>query len=602
MELLTSVRVVARSLPQLQALSHVLWAINEFSDASALWTIESAASKRLLSLLDRLLARESSAAHVALGEERFAFGTHNAAANGRVDVLKWWTSCYRPERRLGALEVFDLAQEAASIGHLEVLEWLHSEYTLPSRAYMPNSEWKLASDHADVVYWLHEQALDVPVNVSLVQVDRPGHLAFMQWLFQRQELYSVHFDYKLLTNAVELSDLDMIQWLLKTQLFESSSELFLGAHCSFGSSAWILEKRWPRGYYSVSEPCFYLPDPLEVTEAHLRVFRWLNTEYKWKHRQYRDQWINCVALHAASCNSFEMIQVLEGIKVPQSRPLFHRQILAKTDRLRLPMWLAAFHGHLEMVQWLHAQGGKLNANDCMEGAAAGGQLEIVQWLQQNQPYDSYGPSKEIMDVAAWNGHLDILQWLHYNAPEYSCTENAMDMAAAQGHLPVVQWLHANRSEGCTRKAMDGAVENGHLEVVQWLFGHRYEGFSQESADKAIASGRVEIVEFIHRNWTEFQVASSALVQVAGNGHLGMIQWLQANVMPIWPQDALDAAASNVQEAVVKYLAGNCKLHCGQQVIDYACRAGLFGLAEWVLVHGLIPELPSTNELAPVGPL
>lgn len=602
MELLTSVRVVGHSLPHLQALPHVLWAIEAFANASVLWTIESAASKRLLSLLDRLLARESSVAHVALGEERFAFGTRRAVVNGQLDVLKWWTSRYRPERRLDVLEVIGLAQKAARLGHLELLQWLHAEYTLPPREYMPNNKWKLASDHADVVYWLHEQELDVPVSVSLVDVDRPGHLAFMQWLFQRKELYSVHFDYKLLTNAVEFSDLDMLQWLLGTTLFESSSELFLGAHCSFGSSAKICEKRWPKDYFSVSEPCFYLPDPLEVTEAHLRVFRWLNTEYKWKHSQYRDQWANCVALHAASCNSFEMIQVLEGIKVPQSRPLFHRQILAKTDRLRLPMWLAAFHGYLEMVQWLHAQGGKLNANDCMEGAAAGGQLEIVQWLHQNQPYQSYGPSKEIMDVAAWNGHLDIVQWLDNNAPEYSCTENALDMAATRGHLPVVQWLHANRCEGSTSKAMDGAIENGHLDVVQWLHCNRYGGFSQEPIDKAIASGHVEIVAFLRRNWAEFHVSSSALVKVARNGHLRMIQWLQTNAMPMWPQNALDAAASHAHEDVVKYLVVNCKLHCGQRMMDYARQTGLFGLAEWCLVHGPSPELPSTSELAPVVPL
>ncbi|ETL86474.1 hypothetical protein L917_14092, partial [Phytophthora nicotianae] len=65
------------------------------------------------------------------------------------------------------------------------------------------------------------------------------------------------------------------------------------------------------------------------------------------------------------------------------------------------------------------------------------------------------------------GHLNVIQWLHANRTE-GCTTDAMNRAAWNGHLDIIQWLHPNRTEGCTTEAMDWAAKNGHLHVVQWL--------------------------------------------------------------------------------------------------------------------------------------
>lgn len=594
MELLTSVRVVGRSRPKLQALPHALRTIEVFADASALWTLESAASRGLVSLLDRIAAREPSVARDTFGSSRFEHGAQSAAASGQLAVLEWWTSRYRPEQ---TPNVSNLVQVAAPNGHLEVLQWLHERYTIPPHEFKPNSLWSLASDHPDVVYWIHAQGLDVPVVTDLNQVARTGDLAFMQWLLQhRGQQFTVHFHNNLLPNAMERSDLATVQWLLANPLGDFCNEYYLSVRFARGSFAKIYEARWPKDYYSSDPPRFYLPEPLEVTDDHLRVFRWLSSEYEWTSDEYRDKWIDCVALQAASCNNFEMIKVLEGIEMDQIAPRRARQVGAYIDRFRLPMWLAAFHGHLEMVQWLYAQGGKANSNDSMDGAAAGGHLEIVQWLHANQPY---GPKEEAMDVAAWNGHVHILQWLHENAPECSGTRRAMDLAAGRGHLAVVQWLHTNRSEGCTKNAMDNASSNGHLDVVQWLHANRSEGCSRKAINQAISNGHVETVEFLHSTRLPSAISASAMDKAATNGHLKMMQWLQSNLSPTWTQDALDSAARNGHAEVVRYLVEHCGLRCSQQTIHIACKAGLFGLLEWLSVHGPNPEIVSAA-FAPFG--
>lgn len=586
MEPLTSLRVVGRSRPTLQALPHALRTIEAFADASALHTLESTASRGLVRLLDRIVAREPSVAKDTFGSWRFDHGTQNAAASSQIAILEWWATHYRPEQ---SLNVKTLVQVAASKGQLKVLQWLHERYTIPPHEFKPNSLWSLASNYPDVVYWIHAQEFDVPVVIELNLVARTGDLAFMQWLLQhRDQQYTVLFNNNLLPNAMERSDLATVQWLLASSLGEICSEYYLSVHFGYGSSAQICKKRWPREYGN-NAPQFYLPEPLEVTEDHLRVFRWLNNEYKWESEEYRNKWIDCVALHAASCNDFEVIKVLEGVETRLPALPRARQIRANSDRFRLPMWLAAFHGHLEMVQWLHTHGGKNNANDSMDGAATGGHLEIVQWLHDNQ---LYGLKKEIMDVAAWNGHLDILQWLYENAPEYNCTHRAMDVAAGRGHLAVVQWLHANRSEGCTKSAVDSAIRNGHLAVVQWLHANRSEDCSRKAINKAVSNGHVEVVEFLYSHRLHTAISSAAIDEAAINGHLTMVHWLQTNLSPNWTQDALDSAARNGHSEMVRYLVEHCGMRCSQKTIHVACIAGLFGLIEWLAVSGPNPEIVS----------
>jgi hypothetical protein len=47
-----------------------------------------------------------------------------------------------------------------------------------------------------------------------------------------------------------------------------------------------------------------------------------------------------------------------------------------------------------------------------------------------------------MDWAAMNGHLDVVQWIHANRTE-GCTANAMDWAVKYGHIHIIEWLREN---------------------------------------------------------------------------------------------------------------------------------------------------------------
>ncbi|RLN47122.1 hypothetical protein BBJ28_00016617 [Nothophytophthora sp. Chile5] len=146
-------------------------------------------------------------------------------------------------------------------------------------------------------------------------------------------------------------------------------------------------------------------------------------------------------------------------EMPRSGP----SILA----MHVAMDRAAAKGHLDVVQWLLANGLNTCTTAAMDGAAAAGHLEMVQWLHTSMQAEC---TPDAMDRAAVNGHLKIVQWLHTNRSE-GCTTKAMNGAASSGHLEIVKWLHANRPEGCTSAAVENAVMNRHLRIVRWLFAH-----------------------------------------------------------------------------------------------------------------------------------
>ncbi|KAG5185309.1 Cullin binding-domain-containing protein [Tribonema minus] len=93
---------------------------------------------------------------------------------------------------------------------------------------------------------------------------------------------------------------------------------------------------------------------------------------------------------------------------------------------------------------------------------------LVDWALQNgfQPQMAYKASIRRGDVPALRrGHLEMLQWLHANG--YPWDWGSSHAAAAGGHFEVLQWLHAN---GCPWDTLTcpRAARRGDLQTLQWL--------------------------------------------------------------------------------------------------------------------------------------
>jgi len=113
--------------------------------------------------------------------------------------------------------------------------------------------------------------------------------------------------------------------------------------------------------------------------------------------------------------------------------------------------VAAVHGHLGALRWLHAHGCPIDNSTC-DSAAYGGHLSLLQWCRANEcPWGEW-----TCESAAANGHLLVLQWCRANGCPWD--ESTCSMAAMNGHLSILQWCRAN---GCpwNGRTCERAAEN-----------------------------------------------------------------------------------------------------------------------------------------------
>jgi uncharacterized protein len=118
--------------------------------------------------------------------------------------------------------------------------------------------------------------------------------------------------------------------------------------------------------------------------------------------------------------------------------------------------LAAAFGNFEIVKYLHAKGGDVNAVStngsgytALTGAVTSGHTEIVKWLLENgaEPNYLYANGYTPLLAAAANGHLEILKaLLTHGANLHAKTndgKNAMSFATERKHLEVEAFLRQN---------------------------------------------------------------------------------------------------------------------------------------------------------------
>jgi hypothetical protein len=136
----------------------------------------------------------------------------------------------------------------------------------------------------------------------------------------------------------------------------------------------------------------------------------------------------------ARSGSLEVLQHLQSVIGPEIHPEIADELTCA---------IAAMHGNLEFLQWLHANGCPWDSGTSSHAAKAG-QLEILQWARTNGcPWDHH-----TCRAAAMAGHLEILQWLRANGCPWDKT--TCEFATRHGHFHIFQWALSN---GCPNPLM-----------------------------------------------------------------------------------------------------------------------------------------------------
>ncbi|OQR85088.1 hypothetical protein ACHHYP_12294 [Achlya hypogyna] len=156
------------------------------------------------------------------------------------------------------------------------------------------------------------------------------------------------------------------------------------------------------------------------------------------------------------------------------------------------------YGHIGVVEALHRHGVPWPPEAWKLVGEHGGD-DIAAYLNaEHCPWHEHWPG-QVAELAAEHGHLGVIRFLHEHQPD-CFTVAAMDAAAANGHLDVVRFLHENRSEGCTSLALTVATRAGHEDVVEFLLEH-YD--SSDAARKVLAVATI-LDDDVSSGWRRLQ--------------------------------------------------------------------------------------------------
>ncbi|RLN83425.1 hypothetical protein BBJ28_00012906 [Nothophytophthora sp. Chile5] len=535
-----------------------------------------------LRLLQYLAAHERPTTDPVLRRWAFNDVVGYAVAKGGLETLQWLLDSYMPDEFLTKA-----VAEAASGGHLHVLEYLWANYR--SRGYWGATEMGRAvrNKHSAVVAWLRDHTVLRPEFAVKLVRDAVccGDLATLQWLIE-------HFDVdtsRALIVASRQDQWDMVRWMIEncelvTHLGKPYSKYFDLA--AGDGNLEFLKFATSRKLWTPSARDASWMISSAAAAGHLDVVKWLHEELDTNSAD--DGYVN-----AAMGGHLEVLKYLHEKHLRNGSKQSPMDMAAKGGFLDVVQWLhenrregctsaamhhAAVNGHMDVVKWLHSHRREGCKKTTLVRAAGVGNLEMVQWLHDNRRDVFFGPGA--MDRAATWGHLDVVKWLHESRGE-RCSVEAMNGAAACGFLEVVKWLHENRSEGCTKEAMDIAAANGHLKIVQWLHENRHEGCSVKAMNEAAVRGHLDVVKWLHENRTEG--CTKWAMHAASYDHFKVVKWLCRNRSEGCTPDAIKGAIRKGLLDIAAYLHTE-SLECRKLEMTFPLWLSRIEEAEWVLGH------------------
>ena len=210
--------------------------------------------------------------------------------------------------------------------------------------------------------------------------------------------------------------------------------------------------------------------------------------------------------------------------------------------------LAVEYGHVDVVDWLFKQGKKPQSKwECVRKCLRKGNLTMLKWLHSHDLYVDRN-----LNVAVGYGHFDIVKWLIIDLNE-KCDDCTLGYAAEKDDIKTLCFLHKHTSHTFIgqRTAMFYAARNGHLEILNWLNANHYK-CDHLAMNTAAANGQLEALQWLHANRRE-GCTERAMYMAAVNGHLEVVQWLHANRSEGCIKTALEKASENGHRKLVKWL-------------------------------------------------
>lgn len=207
------------------------------------------------------------------------------------------------------------------------------------------------------------------------------------------------------------------------------------------------------------------------------------------------------------------------------------------------MNLAASHGRLEMLQWMHSIGGELTKH--VMAYAASASLSCVKWL-----LDVGCPlTKTAVPFAGSSKDPEVIRLLYERMPSLDLRK-CCDIALNEGNFETFKCTH---ELGCHFEddMFKYACTSGSLPCMKYLRKHGARP-GKDAAPFAARTGRLDVLKWIHKHGAPLSGEVMTYAQMSGN--IEMIAWLRSLRCPWHTDEGCNAAAAGVR--VLKWVHEN----------------------------------------------
>ncbi|MFA6302354.1 MAG: ankyrin repeat domain-containing protein [Legionella sp.] len=378
-------------------------------------------------------------------------GFINAAANGHLEVLKWYKE-QEPENFYKMLQESNYCafRRACEMGHLDIVEWLTEQ-----------------APHliGEMIQAENAEAIFIAV--------RNGKQNIMDWFMQNapHEFNSSMHDSGILACnfAAIYGHINSLEVFKK--MFPEDVPLMIHSRNNF-----IFNKSAERG--------------------HLNILEWVKV-------QVPNEIMNMLGLdnyqlvfQAIANGKLEILQWLQQ----QDKAVINKALNVRADNALV---LACSNGHVQTLKWLMEQEPDLVKNaiyfkkqEAFQDAARNGHLEVLKWLAEHVPDQlqsliEYGGYSAFVS-ACENNHLDVVYWLQEQQP------NMIDNLVAKRNYSVYQ----------------RALANGHHHIINHLL-HNPQFLAVADGDPGCAVPinrfKQEFMDILHQQHDEIRDPKQATV-------------------------------------------------------------------------------------------